>query len=484
MIFYLLDSSFKRTDVIDNYESAIWTERYLEPGDFEFYIPINRSIPSSLAVGKYLISKDSDYTMVIESMKIETDVEDTNKLIVTGRSLESILDRRIVWKKTVFEKDTNLQTAIRQLINDNIINPKNEDGTSFTKRQIPNFVFKSSTDSAITSLKLTDGAEYYGEDILDVVTKLCDDNKIGFKVILDHETKKFTFSLYAGKDRTKRDASRDYVEFSSKIENLLNTDYSCDTKSYKNVVYCVGPAEDVYNKVDPVGNENPKEEGWYKWDPTQNEYISTEDTYVKSEQWDPIQHKMVPLIYYEKDDIEKRKMKAVVGNASGLKRREVFNDCRSASRTGDVTYDPATIDEHRNNPKEEGWYKQHIDPDGILEYIKAQEEEPEKDSHGHTIQYYWKNTHTRDDAMFTDLLKQMGKEKLTEKKREEKFESEVDIYGTFKYGKHYKIGDIVQIINEYGFTGRARVTEYIFSDNTNGLKCYPKFEMIDEDEEG
>lgn len=472
MIFYLLDGNFNRTNVIDNYESAIWTDRYLEPGDFELYIPIGRSIPSSIAIGKYLISMDSEHTMVIESLKTETDIEDGNKLTVTGRSLESILDRRIVWKKTVFDKDTNLQTAIKQLINENIIDPKNEDGTDFTKRKIPNFIFKDSNDSKITSLKLTDGAEYYGETILDVVTKLSDTYKIGFKVILDLDAKKFTFSLYAGKDRTDRNSPRDYVEFSSKIENLLNTDYSCDNKNYKNVAYCVGPAEDVYNKVDPTGEENPKEEGWYKYSTKDKEYYSTEDEYVKSDQ-----------TYYEKDDVEKRKMKAIVGTASGLKRREVFNDCGSASRSAYVSYDPATISEYQHNPKEEGWYKQHIDPDGVIEYIKAQEEEPEVDPQGHTIQYYWKNTHSRDDDDFMDLLKQMGKEKLTDSKREEKFDGEVDYTGTFKYGKHYKIGDIVQIINEYDISGKARVTEYIYSEDANGLKCYPKFEMID-DEEG
>lgn len=461
MIFYILDSSFNRKAIIDTYESAIWTDRYLEPGDFELYIKINDKIPSDISMGRYLIHKDSEHAMIIEKIQIETDLEDGNKLTVKGRSLESILDRRIVWRKTIFDKNKNLQDAVRQLITENIISPNNDD------RKISNFVFLTSNDINVAGVELSDGAEYYGEDLLEVVKKLCDTYKIGFKIILDTETKKLKFSLYAGKYRANRLDPNTYVAFSQKTDSLLNSSYSDDTENYKNVTFCVGPAEDVYEKVAPTGDENPHEEGWYKWDPNQKEYIDTYDEYVR---WDQT--------YYEKDDLEKKKMKETVGEAKGLNRREVFTDCGSASRQGEITYDKATITEYQHHPKEEGWYKQHFDPDGGLEYIKAQEDDPIPG-----VQYYWKNTHSRDDADFSRLLIRMGKEKLTEKKRKEEFEGEVD-YTTsmFKYGKHYKIGDIVRIINTFGLKAETRVTEYTYSDDvSDGLKCHPTFEMVEED---
>ena len=79
---------------------------------------------------------------------------------------------------------------------------------------------------------------------------------------------------------------------------------------------------------------------------------------------------------------------------------------------------------------------------------------------------------------------QIGHEKLSEKKKEDKFEGEIDLaLSPFKYGKHFKIGDIVQIVNEYGFSGKTRVTEYVLSDNTSdGLRCYPKFESVEEED--
>ena len=45
----------------------------------------------------YLQSKESEHVMIVEKIQITSDTEDGNHVTVTGRSLESILDRRIVW---------------------------------------------------------------------------------------------------------------------------------------------------------------------------------------------------------------------------------------------------------------------------------------------------------------------------------------------------------------------------------------------------
>ena len=37
--YYLLDTDLTIVDLIETYESMIWTLRYWEPGDFELYLP-------------------------------------------------------------------------------------------------------------------------------------------------------------------------------------------------------------------------------------------------------------------------------------------------------------------------------------------------------------------------------------------------------------------------------------------------------------
>ena len=123
--------------------------------------------------------------------------------IVTGRSLESILERRIIWGQRVF--NGNLQNGIQTMLNECIISP------SIANRKISNFVFVPSTDPKITRLKIDN--QYTGDCLYDVIKGLCEENNIGFKIVLTDENK-FAFSLYAGVDRSYEQTENPYVVFS------------------------------------------------------------------------------------------------------------------------------------------------------------------------------------------------------------------------------------------------------------------------------
>ena len=64
----------------------------------------------------YLWLKESDQTMIVEDRKIESDAENGNHFTVTGRSLESILERRIIWKQTILSG--NFQNGIKKLLDE------------------------------------------------------------------------------------------------------------------------------------------------------------------------------------------------------------------------------------------------------------------------------------------------------------------------------------------------------------------------------
>jgi hypothetical protein len=79
---------------------------------------------------------------------------------------------------------------------------------------------------------------------------------------------------------------------------------------------------------------------------------------------------------------------------------------------------------------------------------------------------------------YDNQLVQAGMENLVKNAQVVSLEANVDPTGLFKYGEHFFIGDIVQIVNEYGIKGTARITEYIRSQNVNGFEAYPTFIMI------
>lgn len=243
MEIYVLDKSFQSIAVIDEYESLIWTDRYDEAGDFELYMSMNKSLLDYLKQDYYLWNPDSEHVMIIEQIQITSDVEDGNKLIVTGRSLESILDRRIVWKQTILDGD--LQNAIHRLLNENVISPIIAD------RKIDNFVFKESEDKRITDLTID--TQYTGDNLYEVICNLCLKNSIGFKMTLTEENK-FEFQLYSGEDRSYDQTENPYVIFSPDFENVINSNYLESKQTMKNVTLVAGEGEGASRKTSTVGS--------------------------------------------------------------------------------------------------------------------------------------------------------------------------------------------------------------------------------------
>lgn len=352
MDVFVMNENMETVAIIDNYVSLIWTERYSEYGDFELYTFVDPTLLHYLRKDYYLVLKESGATMIIEDIFLDTDIESGLYITVTGRSLESILERRIVWgQKTV---TGNLQDAMHSLLNDCIISP------SDSNRKIDNFIFEESTDENIT--QLTVDAQFTGDNLYDVIKILCDETDLGFRIVLN-ESNQFVFSLYAGQDRTYNQSKNPYVIFSPEFDNIINSSYAESNKALKNVVLVAGEGE---------GSD--------------------------------------------------RKM-ASVGSGIGLTRRELFVDAKDISSTTD----------------------------------------------GGTLT----------NEAYLAKLNNRGLNKLAENVSVSSFEGKVDPTRTFVYGEHFFIGDIVQVANEYGIEGTARITELIRSHSESGLDVYPTFNMIE-----
>ena len=241
MDVWVLNTDFEAVGIIDYYISLIWTERYAEAGDFELYLKSDSSVFDIVQQGYYLYLKGAKMTMIIEQIEIQTDVEDGNELIITGRSLESILDRRIIFPQTNLEG--KLQNGIQQLLNENLISPTDTD------RKIDLFVFDESTDTAITDLQLK--AQYTGDNLYDTICAICAAYNIGFRVTLGTDNK-FHFSLYSGTDRSYDQEDNTYVVFSAKFDNLKSSNYLESDKNLKTVTIVAGEGEGTDRKTKTV----------------------------------------------------------------------------------------------------------------------------------------------------------------------------------------------------------------------------------------
>ena len=149
--------------------------------------------------------------MIIEGRKVTTDVDDGDRFVVTGQSLESILKRRVIWKD--IKKNGPVQTVVEKLLNDAIIAPELAD------RKIPNFEFVHNNDPIVEGISITKEFKM-GDDLYEMVKTICEENGLGFKITLS-DAKKFQFMLYSGDDRSYDQKDNPYVVFSPEFRKKI-----------------------------------------------------------------------------------------------------------------------------------------------------------------------------------------------------------------------------------------------------------------------
>jgi hypothetical protein len=232
----LLNSDLQNIATIDTYESLIWTDRYYKYGDFEITdSPSSQFIQQHLKNAAFASIRESPHLMVVEYFNIRTDVDSGDKAIVKGRSLESILDRRVVWSPTLLQG--NFQASMQQLLEENAINP------ALIDRKIQKLQFTYNNDPTIVNR--TVDIQYAGETLYNCISHLCSRRGLGFR-ILPTATGMFNFEFYNGKNRSYDQTTNPYVVFSPDSDNLVNADYIESNQALKNVAL-IGGEEGVGN---------------------------------------------------------------------------------------------------------------------------------------------------------------------------------------------------------------------------------------------
>jgi ReqiPepy6 Gp37-like protein len=372
MDVFVMDTDYNLVGVVDLVESIIWTDRYQGYGDFEFYTPANINLMSLLKNDYYLQIKDSDRTMILESFEIKSDVEKGTKFVYRGRSLESILTRRIVMHQT--QISTNVQTAIADLIDRAFINPEDSAGQQIDDpyhRTIPNMYWSTNADPGISAIpNVVD--QFFGQELYDVIKDLAQRTGIGFKILLT-AANEFEVNVYLGRDRSYAQTTNPFVIFSPTYDNLINSSYFRSKQNYKSLAY-------VFSYLYDTGalHINISGLGLPDW-------------------LDP----------------------------SGLDHRERYLDLTSLPRHIQGTTTEIPINDY--------------------------------------------------NAQVVSAAKRII---FDENKVFEQFEGLADTTVGFKYGVDFFLGDIVQMENEFGMTGRARITEITFAENPSGNFVYPTFEKL------
>ena len=295
---YVLDKNYNRLGLVDVYISLIWTERYYGCGEFELRLPSGSNVESILVEGNHLETKFSDRYMVIETIENTTDAESGDVFIATGRTLECLLERRIIWNQVAV--NSNFQNGMKTLLNDNAFSP------SESGRALPGMSFKDSSDTRITSKWVN--ASYWGENLYQTVYEESVLNEIGFR-ILPSGSGGGIFEFYCGVDRSYDQNATYPVVFSPYYDNLSSSDYIYSKTEFKTHAMVRG----VLETVQVMGTDD---EG--------NQFVESE--------YD-VQHKTSVSTHPELTGRERRELFV---DASGTNKEEGVNDAAYISQIASV----------------------------------------------------------------------------------------------------------------------------------------------------
>lgn len=255
---YILDSLYRRTEVVDRYESLIWTERFSSAGDFELKVHSNQGNRSLFVEGTKLAIIPSYRVMIVETVEDGIDDDGREILTVKGPSLESVLDQRMA-RSAMNDTTTNPSwtlTGLPKAIATQMFHDICVTGVLDVGDKIP-LINEGSLFPADTTPEPPDSITYVVEPdtLYNAEKTLCDQFLMGFRLVRNADTSQLWFDIYMGSDRTSHQSTLPAVIFSSGMGNLHNTSELRSLATYKNAAYVITPVGTriVYpDDVDPA----------------------------------------------------------------------------------------------------------------------------------------------------------------------------------------------------------------------------------------
>lgn len=256
MEVYVLDSLLRRSEIIDRFESLIWTERWASWGDFNLTIRSTYQSRNLLQTGTRLAMNLSDRMMTVETVEDGVDASGVAILKIKGRSIESIFEDRGAKQSTAnltTEPTWNI-TQVPAEIMRKVVHDICYTGTLSIKDKISAMVeSRLSTIPASTIPEPVDpiSVSLEPQSVYSVLTSLSNTWVLGFRLLRQDDPSALYFDVYAGSDRTSSQTNRPPVIFAPELDNLTDTNELTSIENSKTVAYVF--AKNGFMEVLPQG---------------------------------------------------------------------------------------------------------------------------------------------------------------------------------------------------------------------------------------
>lgn len=420
MELYTLDSNFQPKDLIENYESLIWSERYSALGDFEIKSSNISELVNALPRESCVCLRDSSVPMIIETHKLTKPLREKPSITIFGRSLESVLERR----GSVNSLPTNLPRTPW-----NIEAAKESDAAYLAMRIVLGDVAR--TQGGVTVLPVTTPVL----SALDAIPEL-------------------NLTLPA-----------DYLDVYNTPAWVTGTSYNVGDKvRHSGYIWSaqiqIGPGF-ANPAVEPTDGDPTR---WLNLSPWTSYEIKPQNLYATVNELINTNH---------------RGMKAVRPLVGGIKFNvEIYNGANlSEEQVIDAKFDQ--IDDATYLLSTQGSTNVGYVYDDGGSQIVLKNTAPEPSGLARRVLVLDSSGEDLGDAP-SDARKNRGLIELYKYNATALFDGQVAEQIAAGYNKDYFLGDILKLVGEYGLEQKVRVSEFIRTSDATGEKSYPTFEAVDE----
>lgn len=453
------DAQITPVVVIEEPVSLIWVPRFNTPGEFELYVPATTELFTLIKtnMGKLIVTRsDKPDIMYIEYIKLIESEETGDYLIVKGRTIDCIMEKRIIGYPTVLN-NIPYHSMILQLIRENLSAPTVVT-TDYPADPLTRKISPVRVQSSVANVSYG-SAVYHGENLLAVVDQLLQLKDYGLRTYLSQG--EIVFDIYEGHSKT-------WVVISPRTDMILSSEYEYSIRGQCNTafVYAEGDPEHIRsNGTNPytVTRQYPsagmpiqyaRNEGY-----TTGSAATTETTETAVTGWETDgQYRVIcPTVF---PAAKKVSLTWSIGDSP----LDVWAGVLAYDAAGELiqTINGIRTEESVTLPTNTSTFKIKLYTDYHYLLLPS-------DIVSCTL------TALRDKpiATYKSEIAEQGAALMTAPS--ETFAAEVSETGLYQIGTHYALGDTVTLENSYGVSGTAKVSEITESISADGRHIYPTF---------
>jgi hypothetical protein len=254
---YILDTLYRRIEIVDVFDSLIWTERWQAYGEFQLDLPYSYQNSTRFYPGALLAINLSHRVMVVETIE-KTWIDGQRRMKLTGTSLEKILDGRAFADDIDDGGTASLQGTpgdIMREVADFALRNSGDSSDALALLGVGTFLESGNMPEPTNTIKL----EEEPQSAYSILTKLAQAYDLGFRLVREYDTSSLYFDVYTGSNRISTQQDLSPLIFQPNMGNLNDITELESIANYANVahVYAEFGSVVVYDRYDD--NDDPIE---------------------------------------------------------------------------------------------------------------------------------------------------------------------------------------------------------------------------------